>query len=129
MTHEIHERLLKELSGLEMRLRLRQIALAALADCELSWEYISGPLVSDVHVETRPKKPGRSKIRFDPNKVGPFVASANPGMILRLLDELDRQQQQIESLEATVRVRERERDAWEVAYLRANAKIPRKDDE
>jgi len=69
--------------------KLRVIAEAALNDSELAWTYVDGPLVGDVHIETRPEHPGRSKIRVDPNAVGPFIAAASPGMVLALLDEID----------------------------------------
>lgn len=68
---------------------LRAAAEAALADSESAWTYVDGPLVGDVHVETRPQNPGRSKIRVDPNAVGPFIAAASPGTVLALLDEVD----------------------------------------
>lgn len=121
---------LERLSDLELRLKLRAIAEAALADSERSWKYVDGPLLGDVHVETRPRNPGkpyRSRIRLDPNSLGPFLAAASPGTILHLLDELDRLHARVEGLEATVRVRERERDAWQVAYDRAIAKLPKKE--
>lgn len=72
---------------------LRAVAEAALADSDPVWTYIDGPLIGDVHVETRPQsrghRPGRSKIRVDPNTIGPFIAAASPGTILALLDEVD----------------------------------------
>ena len=69
--------------------KLRTIAEAALNDSELAWTYVDGPLLGGVHVETRPEHPGRSRIRVDPNAVGPFIAAASPGTVLALLDEID----------------------------------------
>ena len=69
---------------------LRFFAERALADSESAWTYVDGPLVGDVHVETRPKNPSRSKIRLDPNAIGPFIAAASPGTVLALLDDVER---------------------------------------
>jgi hypothetical protein len=68
--------------------QLRALATAALTDSDPTWIYVDGPLVGDVHVETRASNPGRSKIRLDPNTIGPFIAAASPGTILALLDEI-----------------------------------------
>lgn len=68
---------------------LRVIAEAALADSESAWAYVGGPLLGDIHVETRPNTPGRSQIRVDPNAVGPFIAAASPGTILQLIDMIE----------------------------------------
>jgi hypothetical protein len=80
--------------GLE---QLRALAAAALADSDPTWTYVDGPLVGDVHVETRPSNPGRSRIRLDPNAIGPFIAAASPGTILALLDEIDRLHRECDS--------------------------------
>lgn len=70
---------------------LRSLAEKALAESEPDWQYIDGPLVGDVCVETRPQNPGRSRIRFDPNSaLGPFVAACNPQTVVGLLDEIER---------------------------------------
>lgn len=123
---EIHARV-TDLGDLELRLKLRAIAEAALVDSERALVYVGGPLVRDAHVETRPRDPGRSKIRLDPSALGPFIAAASPGTILHLIDEIDRLHALAEGLEATVRVRERERDAWQIAYDRTIAKLPKKE--
>jgi hypothetical protein len=68
--------------------KLRAIAEAALADGEPVWTYVGGPLLCDVHVETRPKNPGRSRIRVDANAIGPFIAAASPGTVIALIDEI-----------------------------------------
>jgi len=69
--------------------KLRTIAQAALADSEPTWAYVDGPLLGDVHVETCPDHPGRSKIRVDHNAIGPFIAAASPGSVLSLIDEIE----------------------------------------
>jgi hypothetical protein len=67
---------------------LRAKAVEALAVSDPEWTYIDGPTLGDICVETRPKNPGRTRIRLDGNAIGPYIAAASPSVVVGLIDAL-----------------------------------------
>lgn len=67
---------------------LEALVRAALTVSEPEWTYVDGPLVGDVCIETRPRDPGRSRIRLDPNALGPYIAACHPKCVIQLITEV-----------------------------------------